>query len=512
MSAPSPRGACPGLSAPMPTGDGLLVRLAPSEAMPVDAFAELCAAARRHGNGIMEVTARGSLQVRGLTPRSAPLFEDEVSRLGIAASDGVPVLTNSLPDDPGAVIDAGPLAAELRRALAKVPLALAPKVSVLIDGGGPLHLDALSADIRLRAVGPRKAPRWLLALQARRAPFQPARFGSVVATDLSLSAPPALPLPACGERVGVRGRFHESEPQSVSTDAQTRETAPSPGSLRDPTSPRTRGEVFPAYLEEGGGSPAEEGRGGIAWLGAIAPERATDAVLSMLREIAALGPQARAGDLLHSRGIDALRQEFRIARVPAPERRPPAQMIGPHQLHDASLAVGIALPFGHAEADTLAELARRAALLGVRAFRPAPDRALMLIGVSPARALDLATVAAEFGFIVDADDPRRRIAACPGAPACASGFIAARQLAAALAPRLAGLPDGIAIHISGCAKGCAHPASASLTVVGDAQGCSIIRDGTARATPFHHVASAELIAHLAGEMARVPAAGEAVHG
>ena len=47
--------------------------------MPLDAFVGLCAAARRHGNGIMEVTARGSLQVRGLTPRSAPLFAAEVA-------------------------------------------------------------------------------------------------------------------------------------------------------------------------------------------------------------------------------------------------------------------------------------------------------------------------------------------------------------------------------------------------------------------------------------------------
>jgi Nitrite/Sulfite reductase ferredoxin-like half domain len=245
MSAPSPRGACPGLSVPMPTGDGLLVRLAPTEPMPVDAFTGLCAAARRHGNGIMEVTARGSLQVRGLAAHSAPLFAAEVSRLGIAASDGVPVLTGPLPDDAGSIIDAGPLGAELRRALAEAQIVLAPKVSVVIDGGGPLHLDALSADIRLRAVGPRDAPRWLLALQARRAPLQPVRFGSVVAIDLSLSAPPALPLPACGERVGVRGRFDESELPRISTDAQTRGEAPSPGSLRDPTSPRTRGEVFP---------------------------------------------------------------------------------------------------------------------------------------------------------------------------------------------------------------------------------------------------------------------------
>ena len=63
------RGACPGLSAPMPTGDGLLVRLLPIGTIPLDAFAALCAAAQAHGNGVIEVTARGSIQVRGLDCR-----------------------------------------------------------------------------------------------------------------------------------------------------------------------------------------------------------------------------------------------------------------------------------------------------------------------------------------------------------------------------------------------------------------------------------------------------------
>ena len=66
------RGACPGLSAPMPTGDGLLVRLLPIGTIPLAAFAHLCAAARRYGNGIVEVTGRGSIQVRGLNAASAP--------------------------------------------------------------------------------------------------------------------------------------------------------------------------------------------------------------------------------------------------------------------------------------------------------------------------------------------------------------------------------------------------------------------------------------------------------
>ena len=88
-------------------------------------------------------------------------------------------------------------------------------------------------------------------------------------------------------------------------------------------------------------------------------------------------------------------------------------------------------------------------------------------------------------------------------------FIDARRLAAALAPHLAGLRDGIAVHVSGCAKGCAHPAPAALTVVGTAHGCGIIRNGTARAMPQ---LATSLPADLAAEVAGAFAEGEAVHG
>ena len=111
------RGACPALFTPMQTGDGLLARILPAEGITPAAFAAFCAAARRHGNGTIEVSARGSLQVRGLTVASAPRFADEVAALGIAAL-GVPVLSDPLPDDPAALIDAAALAANLRAAIA----------------------------------------------------------------------------------------------------------------------------------------------------------------------------------------------------------------------------------------------------------------------------------------------------------------------------------------------------------------------------------------------------------
>src|SRR6195256_3575306 len=125
MNAPHRRGACPGLSAPMPTGDGLLVRLMPAEPIPLEKFIAVCAAARQYGNGTVEVTARGSLQVRGLTPSSAPQFASAVAALDISAIEGVPVIADPLPDDAAAVIDAANLAAAVRRAIADARLALA---------------------------------------------------------------------------------------------------------------------------------------------------------------------------------------------------------------------------------------------------------------------------------------------------------------------------------------------------------------------------------------------------
>jgi precorrin-3B synthase len=153
-ASPYRRGACPGLSAPMPTGDGLLVRLRPTRTVSLVAFKKLCAAARRHGNGIVEITARGSIQVRGLSAASAPRFADAIMSLDIAAEDGVSVIVNPLAGlDPDELIDAEALAADLRRALGRTSFLgkLAPKVSVVIDGGGALSLDTLSADVRLRA-------------------------------------------------------------------------------------------------------------------------------------------------------------------------------------------------------------------------------------------------------------------------------------------------------------------------------------------------------------------------
>jgi precorrin-3B synthase len=408
------RGACPKLAAPMPTGDGLLARLVLAGPMSLRALAGLCTAARTHGNGTMEISARGSLQVRGLTPNSAPLFANAVSVLGIDISDGVPVLTDPLPGDPTALIDAHALAAELRQAIAASGLTLAPKVSVVVDGGGRLHLDALAADIRLRAVTRADGP--LL-------------------------------------HVAVAGDGASATP-----------------------------------------------------LGTVAPDEACDAVLRLLASIAARGPEARAADVLRCGGIAAFRDALctRITLEPPPPPRLPAEMVGTHCLKDNLYALGVALAFGHTQAHTLGALTETARAHGALWARPAPDRALLLGPFQRTKIRTIRDEARRLGFAVDPADTRRRVVACPGAPACASGLIAARALAAEIAASVPLAGAGVAVHVSGCAKGCAHPSSAPLTIVGTAEGTGLVRNATARAAPSCYVDAADVVAAIEELSVREP--------
>ncbi|WP_037434109.1 precorrin-3B synthase [Sinorhizobium fredii] len=162
------RGACPSLAAPMQTGDGLLVRLRPAtDGLTPAELRALARAAAACGSGIIEVTARGNLQVRGLTASSVPALAAAIGEAGIAVATGVAIETPPLAGfDPGEIADPRPLAAALRAAIAdrRPALTLAPKLSIVIDGSGRFHLRDVAADLRLEALISDNGPRWLLSL------------------------------------------------------------------------------------------------------------------------------------------------------------------------------------------------------------------------------------------------------------------------------------------------------------------------------------------------------------
>jgi len=463
MNAFSRRGACPALSAPMQTGDGLLVRLNPvAGGLSPKSLIGLGESALRHGNGIMEVTARGSLQIRGLTAESARLLAAEVDALGIAVRTGVPVETGPLAGiDPREIADPRPLADRIRAAIEEAGLTarLGPKVSVIVDGGGQLTMDAVTADVRLKAARAGAGVLWAVSVAGDDHSAKPlAMVEEDVSRDVAVAA-----LRIVAEK-GRQAHTRDLSARQLASLAGWHSVAPL--SVLPDISP-SRGEIGSVDA----GSPFSTLQ---------ISETIGESVISPLE------------------GGMSGRTEGGVQ-----ERQPTTSPIGLFDLSKHS-ALGIALPFGSMPAQNLIQLATQASNLGATEIRTAPGRALLFLGLSVPSSLH--STAASLGFVTSPADPRTRIAACPGTPACASGRIATRAVAETIAKEGADLLDtSLTLHISGCAKGCAHPGVATLTLVGDENGAGLVVDGTAKALPAGYRPGYDAARGIAGILAAVRA-------
>ncbi len=139
----------------MASGDGLLLRVRPRRGrISVAQLQGLARAAAAHGNGIIELTRRASLQLRGVSPESLPDLQAELRRLELAegsrAVERQPVLL-LCPlaglDPRSALLE--PLAAELERVLAQPALqGLSEKLLLALSGGSDV-LARLEADVSI---------------------------------------------------------------------------------------------------------------------------------------------------------------------------------------------------------------------------------------------------------------------------------------------------------------------------------------------------------------------------
>lgn len=383
------RGACPTLSAPMRTGDGYLSRVALTGPVAPQAIIELCRSALRHGSGLIDISARGNLQARGLTDESAGHFETDIRALGLPLRSGIAIDTGPLAGlDSDEIRDPRSLADAIREGAERLELAgsLAPKTAVVVDGGGRIALGDLLADIRLRAT----EDGWLLFTGGTE---QPQAAHALLATEDAARAA-ALALLAA---MAAQGR-------------------------------RFRGRDF------------------------------------------------TAPDVRQITGIDTL--------PPNPSTGTPAAgPFGTFALKDGQIAFGLGPAFGQMRAETLIALMQRAQAAGCRQVRPAPGHALLLF--APAgREGAIAAIGRQMGLIIGNGDPRAAIAACPGQPGCASAHFDTHALANIAAQSLPASARGTTrLHISGCAKGCAHPEPAAITLSGAADGIHLILDGKASDAP-----------------------------
>jgi precorrin-3B synthase len=186
-----------------------------------------------------------------------------------------------------------------------------------------------------------------------------------------------------------------------------------------------------------------------------------------------------------------------------PQRRPALRdVLGAHA-YGAKFVVGAAAAFGEIDAVRFKALIENARALGASSLRLTPWRAFLITGLDGSGAESLVDSMTELGFIVDAGDPRLRIAACPGAPACMHGHLRVRDDATRWAAKLP-KGDGVILHVSGCVKGCAKPTATAATFTATATGYDLILDGRAGDPPMHGgLSSAEVERLVGGEGANM---------
>ncbi|MGI3783471.1 MAG: hypothetical protein ACRYG2_22125 [Janthinobacterium lividum] len=188
---PEPRRAdrCPGVLRPHEAADGAMVRVrVPGGQTTGTALRDLSRLAQAYGSGLLQVTSRASLQVRGLPEAVPEPFEDAVGRAGFlpsAAHERVRnVVASPLTGLSGGRADLRPLVARLDQALLAEPrLAGLPGrfLFVLDDGRG--DVDGLGGDLGYRALD---AGRGELMIGDRRR-VRPARLVEVADTLVALA-------------------------------------------------------------------------------------------------------------------------------------------------------------------------------------------------------------------------------------------------------------------------------------------------------------------------------------
>ncbi len=351
MTRPRPEGRCPGAWRPMRSGDGLVVRVRPRLArLTADQALGLCEASERHGNGIIDLTSRANLQIRGVSEAGHGALLNDLNALALLDDDPALERRRNILITP--LWEAGDLshrlAVALEATLAELP-EMPAKVGYSIDAGQAAMPGDCSADFRFEL-----SDRGALMLRA----------------DGSANGWPIDPDAALPALVEMAGWFCETGGPASGRMARHLESQALPARWRS------------------------------------APRRVC-------------GRKLTPGSLFH----------FRILGV----------------------------PFGKMEAKGFSALVTNS---GARAVRVTPWRMLLL---ENAGEIEGEGEGADAGgdFITSSDDRLLSVSACPGAPFCSSASVETRKTARRLAPFVNGT-----LHVSGCAKGCARPRPAAVTLIG----------------------------------------------
>ena len=375
----------------------------------------IAAASTRHASGVIELTNRANLQLRGVreghqAALSAALIDaglGPAAALAASSADDVRnvMISPAAGRDRDALIDTAPLCAELLALLQSDArfAALSPKFALLVDGGERLACIDHPHDVWFAASADKAGMRFVFGLAG-------------------------CPGPAA----------HADEPRDDKADASA------------------------------------NGTGALA---AVSPSQLPALVRALLHTFVdlAAADTTRMRDLLATHSADALLAHaqryvgFPLARDASLrhwQRTNPADAslrLGAHAQRDAGLShVGGQPPLGRLDAATLRALASLAERHGNGMLHATPWQSVLLPDIQTrATAAVLAELTA-LGLACDPAQPIAHIIACAGSSGCAKGLADTKADAQRLAAQL---PAGVDVHLSGCARSCAAAHCAPYTLL-----------------------------------------------
>ena len=140
------KGWCPSLEKPMETGDGLLVRIPIKFGeLSSDIVQQIAELAGKYGNGNLDLSARGNLQLRGVTPETYRPLREGLACLGFERDFSLQIITSPFDKK------AREIAEELRIKSAELGVNLAEKFLIVIDSGGWFPLSAIPCDLYIKS-------------------------------------------------------------------------------------------------------------------------------------------------------------------------------------------------------------------------------------------------------------------------------------------------------------------------------------------------------------------------
>jgi ferredoxin-nitrite reductase len=397
---------CPGLFSPTSAQDGILSRIrVPGGILNGTQCEVIATLSDQYGNGLVQVTNRANLQLRGLETKLPIDALGQLQAVALAAPipalDGIRNIMSSptVGIDPQALVDTRPLVREWNRTLMSRPdfAVLSPKFSVCFDGGEGVGVGDRPNDITLIAT----------------------KIEGDIQFRLHLSTGERGDAP---QDVGVNVREGQEIALLTALAEVYRNYILDQSNLRKP--PRLR-----ALLKDWG----------------------VDRYLQTV-----------------SQHIDfPLKTEtencHRLNPIPYAHLG-----IHPQQQADLSYA-GVSLPLGQLRTQQLRALANLSRQYGDGSLRLTPWQTVIVPNVLTAQVTQVQQQIEGVGLQIDATHPSSAMVACSGTSGCSAAVADTQRHAQVLMAHLGrslALDRPINIHFSGCDKSCAQHQAGDITLVG----------------------------------------------